>query len=123
VVEKKELATWKEKGTEAVAGEDERDGGSVDPVDGSATGRSMRCASGQDEHGGVSVSVSKDGNFTHGYGYPLVPYPAWAGYGHTFIPMGNTHTLPIKSWVGYEYRLVPVGIPIPYPFTVTCESI
>jgi hypothetical protein len=68
VVEKKELATWKEKGTEAVAGEDERDGGSVDPVGGSATGRSMRCASSQDEHGGVSVSVSKDGNFTHGYG-------------------------------------------------------
>jgi hypothetical protein len=35
---------------------------------------------------------TRDGNFTHGYGYPRVPYP---GYGHIFIPMATTHTLPI----------------------------
>jgi hypothetical protein len=36
--------------------------------------------------------------------------------------MGNNHTLPIKSWVGHVYSLVPVGMPIPFPFTLTCES-
>jgi hypothetical protein len=53
---------------------------------------------------------------------PAGTVPTWAGYGNIFVPMGNTHTLPIKSWVGYGYSLVPVDIPIPYPFIVICES-
>jgi hypothetical protein len=53
---------------------------------------------------------------------PAGTVPAWAGYGHTFISTGSTHTLPVNSWVGHRYSLLPAGILIPYPFILTCES-
>jgi hypothetical protein len=64
------------------------------------------------------------------YGWQFYPWvwvptdivPAWVGYGHTFMPMGSTHTLPIKSWVWHRYSLLPAGIPIPYPFILPCGS-
>jgi hypothetical protein len=43
--------------------------------------------------------------------------PIWAGYRNIFVPIGSTHTLPVKSWVGHGYNDVPTGIPIPYPYT------
>jgi hypothetical protein len=32
---------------------------------------------------------------------PVGTVSAWTGYGHTYMPMGSTHTLPINSWVGH----------------------
>jgi hypothetical protein len=72
--------------------------------------------------GGGGRAVGKDGNFTHRYGYSWVPLSAWEGYGHTLIPMDSTHTLPVKLWVGHGYSLLSMGIPISYPFILTCQS-
>jgi hypothetical protein len=48
----------------------------------------------------TELITTKDGNFTHGYGYPRVPYPHGQGMGTLFCPWVSTHTLPVKSWVG-----------------------
>jgi hypothetical protein len=40
--------------------------------------------------------ISKDVNFTNGYGVPTSNGHVCAWYGHTFLSIGSTHTLSVK---------------------------